>query len=77
MLSEKRYFEDPSVLHVGMEESHSYFIPFAPPYVPRENPTGVYSRTFDPGLWEGMRYYLNFELHTLFPFFHRAAVPAI
>ena len=131
MLSEKKYFEDPSVLHVGMEESRSYFIPFAPedagdrssrvihldgtwqfryygsvydvpedcesntaqftdkipvpgvwqnygydrhqytnvrypfpfdpPYVPTENPTGVYSRVFTLDKREDMRYCLYFE----------------
>jgi beta-galactosidase len=132
MFREKKYFEDPSVLHVGMEESRSYFIPFAPgddlkcpssrvisldgewqfkyyesvydvpedcgsstdqfddvipvpsvwqnhgydrhqytnvnypfpfdpPYVPKENPTGVYSRLFSLEKKEGMRYFLNFE----------------
>ena len=132
MFREKKYFEDPSVLHVGMEESRSYFIPFAPgddpkgpssrvisldgewqfryydsvydtpadcgsnteqfddvipvpgvwqnhgydrhqytnvnypfpfdpPYVPKENPTGVYSRLICLDKKEGMRYFLNFE----------------
>ncbi len=131
MLSEKKYFEDPSVLHVDMEESRSYFIPLAPedpedcssrvihltgdwqfryygsvydipedcgsntaqfndtvpvpgvwqnygydrhqytnvrypfpfdpPYVPTENPTGVYSRVIRLDKREDRRYYLNFE----------------
>ena len=30
MFREKKYFEDPSVLHLGTEENRSYYIPFAP-----------------------------------------------
>ena len=134
MLLEKKYFEDPSALHIGTTEHRAYYIPFAkededrscpcassrvlslngdwqfkyydsiydvpadcganvdqfddvipvpsvwqnhgydrhqytnvrypfpfdPPYVPKENPTGVYSRTFciEKG---DKRFYLNFE----------------
>ena len=38
-----------------------YPIPFAPPFVPYENPTWHYRRTFNLKKQEGMRYYLNFE----------------
>ena len=132
MFREKKYFEDPSVLHLGTEENRSYYIPFAPgdesgdgssrvipldgewqfkyydsvydvpencgenteqfddvipvpsvwqnhgydrhqytnvnypfpfdpPYVPKENPTGVYSRLICLDKKAGMRYYLNLE----------------
>lgn len=38
----------------------NYPFPYDPPYVPRENPVGVYRRTFTAKAWEGRRY-LNFE----------------
>ncbi len=38
----------------------NYPFPYDPPYVPRENPVGVYRRSFLAGSWEGKRY-LNFE----------------
>lgn len=38
-----------------------YPIPYDPPYVPVENPTGVYRRTIDVEMCAGMRYYLTFE----------------
>ncbi len=135
MFREKKYFEDPTVLHLGTEEHRSYYIPFAPtdenvkcpcgssrvidldgdwqfkyyesvydvpedcgentcqfddvipvpsvwqnhgydrhqytnvnypfpfdpPYVPKENPTGVYSREICVEKKEAMQYYINFE----------------
>lgn len=39
----------------------NYPIPFDPPYVPNENPTGVYARTFDFKKEEGRRQYMLFE----------------
>lgn len=38
-----------------------YPIPYNPPFVPKENPCGVYKRTFSVQLTEVMRFYLNFE----------------
>lgn len=38
-----------------------YEIPYDPPYVPDENATGVYRRTFEMAKKEEKRYYLNFE----------------
>ncbi len=38
-----------------------YPIPYDPPYVPVENPAGVYRRTFQADLTNGMRWMLNFE----------------
>lgn len=39
-----------------------YPIPFDPPYVPDENPTGCYrTRFFLPESWQGRRVYLNFD----------------
>ncbi len=38
----------------------NYPFPFDPPYVPRENPCGLYRREFTAADWEGRRY-LNFE----------------
>lgn len=38
-----------------------YPIPYDPPYVPVDNPAGVYRRTFDCHLAEGLRWHLNFE----------------
>ena len=37
-----------------------YPFPFEPPYVPHDNPCGVYVRIFDCDMSEG-KYYLNFE----------------
>lgn len=40
----------------------SYPIPTFPPFVPNENPTGVYKKSFDiPENFEGKRVYINFE----------------
>ncbi len=38
-----------------------YPIPYDPPYVPVDNPAGVYRRCFDCDLTAGMRWMLNFE----------------
>ena len=38
-----------------------YPIPYDPPYVPVDNPAGVYRRTFMADLTSGMRWMLNFE----------------
>lgn len=38
-----------------------YPIPFDPPYVPMENPCGVYYRDFEVSLKDSFQYYLNFE----------------
>lgn len=38
-----------------------YPIPYDPPYVPVENPAGVYRHTFQADLTSGMRWMLNFE----------------
>lgn len=38
-----------------------YPIPYNPPFVPKENPCGIYKRTFSLKLTEEMRFYLNFE----------------
>jgi beta-galactosidase/beta-glucuronidase len=39
-----------------------YPFPVDPPYVPQENPCGLYRRTFDlPAAWENQQIYLNFE----------------
>ncbi len=38
-----------------------YPIPYDPPFVPDENPCGVYHRTFDVTLKEGADFLLNFE----------------
>ena len=38
-----------------------YPIPYDPPYVPVQNPAGVYRRTFHANLSSGMRWMLNFE----------------
>lgn len=38
----------------------NYPFPYDPPYVPRENPVGVYRRTFVAAPWQGKRY-LDFE----------------
>ncbi len=39
----------------------NYPIPLNPPYVPNENPVGLYRRTFNlPASWDGMRLFLHF-----------------
>ncbi len=38
-----------------------YPIPYDPPYVPDENPTGVYRRKFYVNLMDGLERFLNFE----------------
>lgn len=38
-----------------------YPIPYNPPFVPKENPCGVYKRTFSVKLTEDFHFYLNFE----------------
>lgn len=38
-----------------------YPFPYDPPYVPAENPVGVYQRTFEVGRMGTDHYYLNFE----------------
>ena len=39
-----------------------YPFPVDPPYVPAENPVGLYARTFDvPAAWSGRRVFLTFE----------------
>nr|MBR4279659.1 DUF4981 domain-containing protein [Clostridia bacterium] len=38
-----------------------YPFPYDPPYIPVENPAGVYRRTFHADLTSGMRWMLNFE----------------
>ncbi len=38
-----------------------YPIPYDPPFVPDENPVGVYRRSFQADSYEGMECYLNFE----------------
>ena len=40
----------------------NYIIPIDPPYVPDENPCGVYVKTMNiPGIWKDKRIYLNFD----------------
>ncbi|MFH2068077.1 MAG: glycoside hydrolase family 2 TIM barrel-domain containing protein [Candidatus Omnitrophota bacterium] len=40
----------------------NYPFPIDPPYVPDENPVGIYRRTFTlPASWKGRRIFLNFE----------------
>jgi len=40
----------------------NYPFPVDPPYVPTENPVGLYRRHFDiPGDWKGRRIFLNFD----------------
>ncbi|MCL2014564.1 MAG: DUF4981 domain-containing protein [Oscillospiraceae bacterium] len=40
----------------------NYTIPVDPPYVPNENPAGLYVREFNiPQRWDGKKIYLNFE----------------
>ncbi|MBD3917599.1 DUF4981 domain-containing protein [Paenibacillus sp. PR3] len=38
-----------------------YPIPYDPPYVPDQNPTGVYNRKFNVDLSDGLERFLNFE----------------
>jgi beta-galactosidase len=38
-----------------------YPIPYNPPYVPDENPVGLYQRTFNVDLSDGLERFLNFE----------------
>lgn len=38
-----------------------YPIPYNPPFVPDQNPTGVYQRTFQVDLSDGMERFINFE----------------
>ena len=38
-----------------------YPIPYNPPYVPKENPCGLYERVLPVRKEEGKRYFLNFE----------------
>ncbi|ROV56866.1 glycoside hydrolase family 2 TIM barrel-domain containing protein [Neisseria chenwenguii] len=49
----------------GYDHQHytniNYPFPFDPPYVPHDNPCGVYRRTFDLAPQDGRRYFLNFE----------------
>ena len=56
----------PSVWQMQGYDHHQYTnvrypIPFDPPYVPHDNPCGLYQRTFEIEKQEGMRYLLNFE----------------
>ena len=41
--------------------NHVYPFMYNPPYVPRENPAGVYRRTFNIKKKDNKKYYLNFE----------------
>lgn len=38
-----------------------YPIPYNPPYVPDENPVGLYNRKFNVDLSSGFEYFLNFK----------------
>ena len=56
----------PSVWQMHGYDRHQYTnvnypFPYDPPYVPDENPCGVYQRTFEIGAMGDDRYYLNFE----------------
>ena len=56
----------PSVWQMQGYDRHQYTnvrfpIPFDPPYVPHDNPCGLYQRTFEIEKQEGMRYLINFE----------------
>ena len=56
----------PSVWQQHGFDSHQYTnvrypFPFDPPYVPHDNPVGVYERTFNIKKRKGFKYYLNFE----------------
>ena len=47
---------------VPMYTNSEYPIPIDPPYVPDDNPTGLYRRWFTiPANWKGGRVYLNFD----------------
>lgn len=55
----------PSTWQTTGYDSHQYTnvnypIPFNPPYVPKENPCGLYERSF-PIIKDGSRFFLNFE----------------
>lgn len=39
----------------------NYPFPYDPPYVPKENPVGIYQTTFEVGTMGSDKYYLNFE----------------
>lgn len=40
----------------------NYIIPIDPPYVPDDNPCGVYVKSMNiPGIWKDKRIYLNFD----------------
>ena len=41
--------------------NYNYPFPFYPPYVPKENPCGLYKRTFEISKVEGEKYFMNFE----------------
>lgn len=56
----------PSVWQMHGYDKHQYTntrypFPYDPPYVPTQNPCGVYRRRFPLEKAEGRRYYLNFE----------------
>ena len=56
----------PSVWQMQGYDCHQYTnvrypIPFDPPYVPLDNPCGLYQRTFEVEKKDGERYLLNFE----------------
>lgn len=58
--------EVPSCWQVLGYDAHQYTnvrypFPYDPPYVPRENPCGLYERKFTCSLQGGMRTYLNFD----------------
>ncbi len=47
---------------VPMYTNVNYPIPYDPPYVPQDNPVGLYRRHFDlPSAWQGKRVHLCFE----------------
>lgn len=56
----------PSVWQMYGYDNHQYTnlrypIPFDPPYVPKQNPCGLYKRTFTFSPLPNNRYYINFE----------------
>ena len=56
----------PSVWQMHGYDRHQYTnvnypFPYDPPFVPDQNPCGVYQRTFEIGQMGDDRYYLNFE----------------
>lgn len=56
----------PAMWQMHGYDSHQYTnirypIPFDPPYVPKENPCGLYKRCFTLKKEDGSRYFLNFE----------------